>query len=199
MYSNGDQETPVLISNVQVMDLLHNQLQARNSKPDNNHSSRRRGADRFRNRNWVEESVHAYLKKAPCTLLDKTRRTQLQAALVGTKKHFTPPDPVSGATRKTAGFSLTEAESLQIINFMPTEPVEIHLMIEELHARMTEKEQEELLEVIASYKVGANGEAATPVTGTAAAAVTMATPNVKMEDIVNDHANDAMEEDVAEI
>ena len=38
------------------------------------------------------------------------------------------------------------------MNFMPTEPVEIHLMVEELHARMTEPQQEQLLELIRSYR-----------------------------------------------
>jgi DNA-directed RNA polymerase subunit F len=49
-------------------------------------------------------------------------------------------------------FGLTEAEAIQIANFMPTEPVEIHLMVEELHNRMTEAKQQELLQCIASYR-----------------------------------------------
>jgi hypothetical protein len=48
----------------------------------------------------------------------------------------------------TTGFDLTEAESLQILNFIPTEPVEDSSLIEELHARMTEKQQEGLLEFL---------------------------------------------------
>jgi antitoxin component of MazEF toxin-antitoxin module len=47
---------------------------------------------------------------------------------------------------------LTEAEALQVINFMPTEPVEIHLMVEEMHTRMSEDRQRELLDLIASYR-----------------------------------------------
>lgn len=55
-------------------------------------------------------------------------------------------------TTTIPGFDLTEAEAIQIINFMPTEPVEIHLMIEELDARIPEKRQDELLELISSYR-----------------------------------------------
>jgi hypothetical protein len=49
------------------------------------------------------------------------------------------------------GYGVTEAESIQILNLMPTEPVEIHLMVEDLHARMSETKQEELLNMIQSY------------------------------------------------
>ena len=52
---------------------------------------------------------------------------------------------------KRSGFGLTEAESIQLLNFLPREPVEIHLMIEELHTRMSEKRQEELLQFLQSY------------------------------------------------
>jgi RNA polymerase Rpb4 len=44
-----------------------------------------------------------------------------------------------------SGYGLMPAEALQILNFMPTQLVEIHLMIEELNERMTEKQQEEFL------------------------------------------------------
>jgi len=134
-------ETPLLISNIQVMDILSEKLEARGS-------DQRKRTNRFRNRNWIEENVHAYLKATPCVLLDKSRRQELQTALQSSKQG------IIGSESARQGFNLTEAESLQILNFMPTEPVEIHLMIEELHARMSEKEQDELLEMVGTYKVG---------------------------------------------
>jgi hypothetical protein len=49
------------------------------------------------------------------------------------------------------GFGLTDAETLQILNLMPKEPVEIHLMIEDLQSRFGEDRQQELLNIIAKY------------------------------------------------
>ena len=57
------------------------------------------------------------------------------------------------------GFDLTEAESLQILNCMPTEPVEIHLMIEDLQDRMPAQQQDELLALVKEYKKSENGGA----------------------------------------
>ena len=39
---------------------------------------------------------------------------------------------------------------------MPTEPVEIHLMVEDLHSRMSETKQEEFLNMIQSYNSTTN-------------------------------------------
>ena len=48
------------------------------------------------------------------------------------------------------------------MNFMPSEPVEIHLMVDELHDRMSEAKQEEFLNMIRSYNTSVetpdNGE-----------------------------------------
>ena len=48
-------------------------------------------------------------------------------------------------------YGLTDSETLQILNLMPTEPVEIHLMIEDLSSRLNEDEQNNLLELISKY------------------------------------------------
>ena len=54
-------------------------------------------------------------------------------------------------------YGLTDAETLQILNLMPTEPVEIHLMIEDLTSRLNEDEQNRLLSLISEYSgVGAD-------------------------------------------
>jgi hypothetical protein len=50
-----------------------------------------------------------------------------------------------------SGFGLTQAEALQILNFMPTEAVELHLLIEDLDSRLTQKQQDGLLETISIY------------------------------------------------
>jgi RNA polymerase Rpb4 len=54
------------------------------------------------------------------------------------------------------GFGLTDAESIQIVNYAPTEIVEIHLMIEELQSRFTDNEQEVLLKIISKFTTTTN-------------------------------------------
>lgn len=69
-----------------------------------------------------------------------------------TKSRLSPHEEKGTANQSsTTGFGLTEAETLQILNFMPTEPVEIHLMVEDLHVRMSETKQEEFLNMIQSF------------------------------------------------
>ena len=128
-----ESETPKLISNIEVLSLLQKRLEERTTQNK-----------RLRHRNWIEDKVVGYLKSTPCVRLDSSRREELQTTLQSSKK-------AAGTTVKTTGFALTEAESIQVVNSMPTEPVEIHLMIDELHSRMTERQQDELLILVGSY------------------------------------------------
>jgi hypothetical protein len=50
------------------------------------------------------------------------------------------------------GYHLTEAEMLQIVNISPTEMVDLHLIIDQIHDRYTAQEQEELLQLIDQYR-----------------------------------------------
>jgi hypothetical protein len=169
----GDSETPVLISNAEVMELLQENLASRETKHSSSSSIRNKRSNLYHHRDWIEKHVCEYLQSTPCGQIEKSRRQEFQSALRSNKKQAT-----TTTSAATTGFDLTEAESLQILNFMPTEPVEIHLMIEELHARMTEKQQEGLLEFIASYKIkddapetNTNGTAAVNGSKTASVAV----------------------------
>jgi hypothetical protein len=151
---------PVLLTNRAVLDLLTTKLATKRFRGDAQHSE------------WIEDKVFKYLSHQPCTKLDASRADELQSILQSNKKKVTkrkpPPstsprndiDEKDGETIRTAGFDLTPAESLQILNFMPTEPVEIHVLIEDLHSRMTERKQEELLALISSYKVDSQPETA---------------------------------------
>jgi hypothetical protein len=161
----GEGETPVLISNAEVMELLSANLASREAQ--NSGSTRNRRSSLYHHRDWIEKHVHEYLQSTPCGLLEKSRRQEFQSALRSNKRQATMSSSNGATTTSpttssstTTGFDLTEAESLQIINFMPTEPVEIHLMIEELHSRMTEKQQEGLLEFIVTYKIKEDATAA---------------------------------------
>lgn len=144
--------SPTLISNKEVLDTLK-----KNETERLEHESKRRkakkGKSRFQHRDWIEGKVIEYLNTTPCAhLKDFSSMQGLQEKLISSKQQRTSSaeDKATGST--STGFGLTDAEALQIVNFMPTEPVEIHLMIEELHARMSEPRQEELIQVIKSYR-----------------------------------------------
>lgn len=73
--------------------------------------------------------------------LDETMSNQIASpSITPSQRDVTP-----------GGFGLTDAETLQILNLMPKEPVEIHLMIEELQSRFDDDRQQELLNIIAKY------------------------------------------------
>lgn len=144
-------EAPVLISNVEVMEFLQKRISDRNEKEARPNFRRR--FNKFEHRDWIEEHVHTYLQTTPCVRLPVEKVPELKTKLMASsqKKHVTEGENGEAAVvTKPAGFGLTEAESVQILNFMPQEPVEIHLMIEELHGRMSEKRQTDLFTLIES-------------------------------------------------
>lgn len=163
---NGDSTSPTLISNVEVMELLKKNIGERAKANNQNKKKNKKRADmRFRHRDWVEGEVYKYLQSTPCVKLDPSKREEFHSKLKGNKKlrrsvassgkkgegDQKQPSKESEAT----GFDLTEAEALQIMNMMPAQPVEIHLMVDDLQSRMSEERQEEFLGFVASYCTGA--------------------------------------------
>ena len=116
-------QTPRLVTNLEVMQLLSS---SRTS------CTKKRKHNKLRHSDWIHEKVYEYLKKMPCANV----RTESMSTLVKELQET---------------FGLTAAESLQILNFMPRESVEIHLIIESLPLRLTEERQAELLSLIGSY------------------------------------------------
>jgi len=125
-----------LVANIEVMQILSERIQERKSKrkPTSN--------PKLRHRDWIEEQVHGYLKRTPC-MQDYERAPELVAKLRA--------DPSRKKAGGPNGFGLTDAEGLQILNFMPQESVELHLMIEDLQSRMSDERQDMLLSIIGSY------------------------------------------------
>jgi len=135
----------------------------KNQRQNNLHNDKNK--NKFEHRDWIQEQVLDYLKSTPCVNIPISKVNELKSKCMSVRgKRRSPlksqqdsqPDTtttVSSATamETTTGYGLTEAEAIQIVNFMPTEPVEIHLMVEDLHARMSETKQEEFLDMIQSY------------------------------------------------
>ncbi|CAJ1935432.1 unnamed protein product [Cylindrotheca closterium] len=134
-------DSPLLLSNAEVAQLLEDRSKSRNEKS--------RKKIKYKHRDWIEIKVLEYLKTTPCVDLDKESLDIFQSTLMSSKKLKS-----SGNTASETGFGLTEAEALQVLNFMPKEKVEIHLMVEELHTRMTDDRQDELLQYIESKRTG---------------------------------------------
>jgi hypothetical protein len=154
---------------------LRKKSKNRNNK-DGDDTYDRKFKNKFEHRDWIQEHVLEYLKSTPCVNLPASKLKELKwkcmkgSSSSSTKKKRRsvsngggdpdisspkpPPPPASKPTKSSSsspGYGLTEAEAIQILNFMPQEPVEIHLMIENLHDRMSETKQGEFLEMIRSY------------------------------------------------
>ena len=132
----GNGGAPELVTNIEVIQILSERIQDR--KANRKHTSN----PKLRHRDWIEEQVYAYLKKTPC-IQDVERAPALVAKLRA--------DPSKKKSGEIAGFGLTNAEGVQVLNFMPQESVELHLMIQDLQSRMSDERQEELLKTIGSY------------------------------------------------
>jgi len=162
---NGDSASPTLISNVEVMELLKKNIDERaRANNQNKKKSKKRADMRYRHRDWVEGEVYKYFQSTPCVKLDPAKREEFHSKLKGNKKlrrsSGEKKEGGNGDQKQAAqengaiGFDLTEAEACQIMNMMPTQPVEIHLMVDDLQSRMPEERQEEFLAFVEAYSTG---------------------------------------------
>ena len=151
-----DSNSPVLISNAEVMVILEQKVTGRMKDMSKlNERRRKQRESKARHSDWIEDKVYEYLKSSPCVHANESKLDELHSKLTSSKRQRQSADPTFRPVpshSSVTSFGLTEAEAIQIANFMPTEPVEIHLMVEELHNRMTEAKQHELLQCIASYR-----------------------------------------------
>ena len=122
-------ESPSLISNLEVMQLLQERKDARSQSETNNINTK------FQNRDWVEKSVLDYVKTSPVGGSDVK-------------------EDMSKLVERLRTISLTNAETLQILNHLPTSLVEVHLLLEDIEKREqldTEEKQLDFLRTIAEF------------------------------------------------
>lgn len=174
---DGDDEgestsaTPILLSNAQVAEMLQARIDARclrNAREAASEqqqqqtqtataaaaaattkSSSRRRALLHRHRDWIESHVVQYVAQQQQQLssTDNSSGAPLPRRLV-----LSVEQSVALQERITAPrFGLTEAEALQVLNLVPTRPVELHLIVQDLHDRLTARRQEELLQVVREH------------------------------------------------
>ena len=174
-------QVPALVTNIEVMHILEESLESRksdsNEVDDPKTQVQKRRANQFQHRDFIEDTVYNYLHYTPCSqtniekmpelvrILKKSRqkKTKLKKEETAENDEICEPVVTSSSIQQTnpdeneelqeycEGFGLTDSETLQILNHMPKEVVDIHLLIEDLPNRFSDEQQEELLKVIAKY------------------------------------------------
>mmetsp|Transcript_10638 Transcript_10638/g.25605 ORF Transcript_10638/g.25605 Transcript_10638/m.25605 type:complete len:224 (-) Transcript_10638:349-1020(-) len=167
--TDSKSSTPVLLPNAKLMELLKKDVVSNKKrlKKESRKQKGRKMKNKFEHRDWIQEHVLEYLKGTPCVNIPVSKLEELKlkctskglsSSLSPTKKKCrtlsdsSPSQKVDLQSKSPSpDYGLTEAEAIQILNFMPQEPVEIHLMVDDLHERMSESKQEEFLGMIRSY------------------------------------------------
>lgn len=159
-------DAPALISNIEVMNLLKERAQKRAPEADANANDDGKTNIKhgpFQNRDWIESTVLSYLETSPCG--SSSVKLEDMPKLIERLQR----EPNSSTTED--GYGLTNMEVLQVLNHLPTSPVELHLLIEDLENRpgfvgdsvkSGEEKQAEFLKLISEYSgkevIGIDGQ-----------------------------------------
>ena len=170
---------PVLLSNAEVLEVLQRQdehngkelLQDTSSKSGSNdingddsikkNRKKKKQKAYYKLRDWIQQETLMYLKNSPCASLDVQRIDELKSKFCTNDNNYTsmPPSDVSKKTNKNRNddgrdYSLTEAETIQIMNMMPQRSVvDVHLLVAEAHTRIgDESEVEKFLNTLNKYR-----------------------------------------------
>ena len=152
---------------IEVLQILSkNRRDKENENETSNQETNNKDDRQLQHKYWIEEHVYEYIKSAtPCGNANPKRMPELvrvlkQGNVVGEMKRSTTAvkeeEGINGYTSHEdvissyQGFGLSDAE-LQILNWMPKEMVEFHLIIEDLSSRLPEEQQMGLIEVIHKY------------------------------------------------
>jgi hypothetical protein len=145
---------PILITNIEVLQMLEDKLSKRRVE-ESDHEKPATGtkvaAAALHHRDWIEEKVCEYVKSSPCGNAIMKRMPQFVSILKRPKKSVKNKEEGGGGNERQ-GFGLTDGETLQILNSMPSVLAELYLIIEDLDSRLTEEDQTELLELIEAYR-----------------------------------------------
>lgn len=160
-------DAPALLTNIEVMEILQKRWASRPSVQDEttNPQKQKKKNNSLRHAEFIEREVYKYLESSSCSNLniedmptfisklkkdaDTNAKDKKEEEYDAMTNNHNVQD--KNSKEKRTKYGLTDAEILQILNLMPTELVEAHLIVEELHTRLSEEEQEELLQLIREY------------------------------------------------
>ena len=165
-------DSPALVSNLEVMQLLKERIDAR--QPQSNNATKDNAKDNnkikgpFQNRDWIEQTVLTHLQSSPVggsnvkvedmpKLVERLRRCNNSKTSDNnsSQKDNVEKDYDDGVKRQLlSGYGLTDAETLQVLNHLPTSLVEVHLLIEDVEKREhldSEEKQMEFLRTISHF------------------------------------------------
>mmetsp|Transcript_35029 Transcript_35029/g.74736 ORF Transcript_35029/g.74736 Transcript_35029/m.74736 type:complete len:188 (+) Transcript_35029:240-803(+) len=151
-------DAPALVSNMEVMQLLQERMAERQSQEKAGEESSNRKSP-FQNRDWIEQTVLNHIQSSPVggpdvkldempKLVERLRRRP--GAASASSSDSQNDDDEEGPS----GYGLTNAETLQVINHLPTSLVEVHLLIEDIEKRENlddEDKQTQLLRLVSKF------------------------------------------------
>lgn len=154
-------DVPALVTNIELLNILSKRIDKRNAQQDEG-IGKKKSSRKLRHRDFIEEKVLDYLQYTPAANVEFEKMPELISRLNGenpVQSIEQDKEPVQDEahdaskanSQEEKGYNLTDAETLQLLNHMPTEEVEIHLMIEDLMERMDENRQRQLLQLISEY------------------------------------------------
>jgi len=144
---------PILITNIEVLQMLEDKLSKRRVEESDHEkpTTGTKAAASLHHRDWIEEKVCEYVKSSPCGNATMKRMPQFVSILKRPKRSVKKVEEGVGDNERQ-GFGLTDGETLQILNSMPSVLAELYLIIEDLDSRLTEEDQTQLLELIEAYR-----------------------------------------------
>mmetsp|Transcript_10034 Transcript_10034/g.18016 ORF Transcript_10034/g.18016 Transcript_10034/m.18016 type:complete len:202 (-) Transcript_10034:248-853(-) len=156
-------DAPSLVSNLEVMQLLQERMDARQSQEQDAVNAKGTAAEEpikkntFQNRDWIEQTVLNHLESSPVggpdvkledmpKLVEQLRRDPGAASMTTSVKD--EMDLQNDDEEQSPGYGLTNAETLQMLNHLPTSLVEVHLLIEDIEKREHLDEEEKQLQFL---------------------------------------------------
>lgn len=164
---------PAIVTNVEVMILLQERIALRQQTEtpngtgggvvsDDSHTNSRKNP--FQNRDWIEQTVLNHLQSSPVGKINDTLLENVPKFVEilrrdpvimsgGEKTIHSHVEHDNGQEQESEqdqliGYGLTNTETLQLLNHLPTTLVELHLLIDDLERREHLDEDEKQLKLL---------------------------------------------------
>lgn len=155
---------PALVTNIEVLQILRSRVTKRQEETDKQTAAgiiitpRQRREQKLYHRDYIEEGVYNFLENSACGGDHIDTKEKIPRLVRLLKKRPRPPqngiyddqnEQCNQKEEDEEGFGLNDAETLQVLNLIPRETVELHLMVEDISTRLSEERQADLLKMAA--------------------------------------------------